>query len=137
MPVFTSTLSVVHHVSRRVRMVGTRLVQTAVVVGACLAMPRAAAAASGLASGSTLPSGQVLTSGNGHYTFANQVDGNLVLYVDGYPLWASETSRPGALVLEANGDLVLSDGAGVVWSSGTSMYAGATLAVQDDGNVVL
>lgn len=53
MPVFTRTLSVVHHVSRRVRTVGTRLVQTAVVVGACLAMPRAAAAASGLASGAT------------------------------------------------------------------------------------
>lgn len=98
------------------------------------------------AQGSTMQSAEglmadeFLTSSNGEYVFAYQSDGNLVLYKNQTPIWASNTGgQPAGLaVLQSDGNLVVyGERDRVAWASNTGGSFGSTLHVQDDGNVVI
>lgn len=86
-----------------------------------------------------LAAGQTATSLNGWYRLVVQADGNLVLYRGAGALWASNTYAAGSrLVKQGDGNYVLIDRQNrPVWASGTSGHPGATMFVQDDGNVVV
>lgn len=87
----------------------------------------------------SIRSGDWLESPNGAYRFVMQTDGNLVLYGPSGPLWATYTRSDGAyLKTQGDGNLVIytADGRGVVWASRTNGRGGATLVMQNDGNVV-
>jgi hypothetical protein len=70
---------------------------------------------------------------------AYQSDGNLVVYHDGQPAWASMVfAAPGTCQFQDDGNLVCYDASGrPYWHSGTHGHVGARLALQDDGNVVI
>ena len=80
-----------------------------------------------------------LYSDDGRSVFIYQLDGNLVLYRDQLPVWASDTFHtPGVTKLQGDGNLVIYDSVGAaVWSSQTGDNPGAQLYVQGDGNVVI
>lgn len=81
-----------------------------------------------------------LVSPNGRHVLQAQEDGNLVLYTEGHPLWATGThGHPGATAWhQPDGNLVVYDAERrPLWDSGTWHYPGSTLVVQDDGNVVI
>ena len=92
-----------------------------------------------LSSGSTLKTGDALTSQNGRYRFELQSDGNLVLTGPTGLAWDSDTRGEGAASAEmqADGNFVLytADRA-VVWTAETT-GPGAHLVLQDDRNVVI
>ncbi len=87
--------------------------------------------------------GDVLVSANGHYHFAFQPDGNVVLYrmPDHTALWATATVNQGGTMLafQPDGNLVLyRNDHSVVWASASNGPVGTyQLAVQDDGNAVI
>jgi hypothetical protein len=91
--------------------------------------------------GTELKGGSWLASSNGHFRLAMQPDGNLVLYWEGHPLWASNTAKhPGAvLAMQADGNLVVYEGNRPIWSSGTDRGGNALyhLSLQDNGNVAI
>ena len=69
-------------------------------------------------------------------------DGNLVLYWDGHPLWASNTAKhPGAVlaVQVTDGNLVVYQGHRPIWTSGTDRGGNAEyyLSLQDNGNATI
>jgi hypothetical protein len=92
-------------------------------------------------------SGQYLVSDNLQYALALQPDGNLVLYSSSNEvLWQSGTVDHGSVLgartfeFESNGNLVLLNSAGILWSTGTTFggpFTQEQLVVQNDGNVVL
>lgn len=93
-----------------------------------------------LQAGSSLSTGQSLTSGNGAYALTLQDDGNLVLSEAGNAVWASKTNGKSAVKadLQDDGNFVLyTEGNDPVWASQTSGNSGVRLVVQDDRNVVL
>lgn len=70
-----------------------------------------------------------------------QSDGNLVMYDQNRPIWATNTSGapgPVTLILQTDGNLVLY-GAGnrVLWHSNTAGMGGNILVFQNDGNLVM
>ena len=87
--------------------------------------------------------GQELISVNNRYNFKFQLDGDLVVYdnIAGKSLWSSHTkgSQANYLVMQSNGNLVLSTTAGFpVWASNTPSTPGQlSLLMQDDGNLVI
>jgi len=92
----------------------------------------------------TLGVGSAIYSPNGLYQFIMQGDGNLVLYRKSGSTWiavgwATNTVGSGATVaaFQSDGNLVLYAGSVAVWSTNTWQYHCATLAVQDDGNIVI
>jgi surface antigen len=90
----------------------------------------------------TLTASQYLESSDGHYWLAMQSDGNLVEYVDGRPLWASNTEgNPGAWVaMQSDGNLVIyppSNNTNALWASNTGGNPGAHLGLQVDANMVI
>jgi hypothetical protein len=88
----------------------------------------------------SLRPGQELKSGNGRYSLTYQGDGNLVLYDNGRPIWASNTAgtSAGAAYMQADGNLVVYDASGrPVFASNTSGNAGAYLVMQNDSNLVI
>ena len=91
--------------------------------------------------GTELKGGSWLASSNGHYRLAMRADGNLVLYWEGHPLWASNTAKhPGAvLAMQADGNLVVYQGNRPIWSSGTDRGGNALyyLSLPDNGNVTI
>jgi lipoprotein-anchoring transpeptidase ErfK/SrfK len=91
--------------------------------------------------GTDLKGGSWLASSNGHYRLSMQGDGNLVLYWEGRPVWASNTAKhPGAfLAMQPDGNLVVYQGDRPIWSSGTSRGANALyyLSLQDNGNATI
>ncbi len=91
--------------------------------------------------GTELEGGSWLASSNGHYRLAMQADGNLVLYWEGHPLWASGTAKhPGAVLeMQGDGNLVVYEGNRPIWSSGTDRGGNALyyLSLQDNGNVAI
>jgi cell wall-associated NlpC family hydrolase len=99
---------------------------------------RAASLGSQLPSGATLASGSSLVSPGGAFQLVMQPTGNLVEASPVGPLWATDTSSPGAyLVNQPTGNLVLVSAVGqILWSSGTAGAGASTLIIQDDGNVV-
>ncbi len=87
-----------------------------------------------------LTTGQSLTSCNGDFTLTMQGDGNLVLYQDGSPLWASNTVGSGAdeAVMQGDGNFVLyTSSSSPVWASGTQGNDGASLIVRNSGDMVV
>jgi hypothetical protein len=97
-------------------------------------------AAGTLLSGQTLAAGQVVHSPTDKYQLVMQSDGNGVVYAAGQRVvWNSGTDgHPGAsLVMQADGNAVIRQGATPLWSSQSSGHPGAWLAMQDDGNVVV
>ncbi len=87
-----------------------------------------------------LTANQSLASCNGGFTLTMQGDGNLVLYQNGTPLWASNTAGSAAdeAIMQGDGNFVLYTSAGTpVWASATAGNSGAYLDVQNDGNVVI
>ncbi len=110
--------------------------------------------------GTTIPSGTIMeaaksdsyTSPDGGYKFIMQEDGNLVLYHGSAAIWAAGTADSeqkngdGGVktILQSDGNLQVFDSKNdVLWESETAAgkhttyYEGATISVQDDGNVVL
>jgi hypothetical protein len=91
--------------------------------------------------GSAIGENQAVVSCDGRFTFVQQGDGNLVLYMAGKgALWASGTNgKPGrTTVMQEDGNLVMYTADGKpVWYTGTHGHAGAWLNVQNDGNVVI
>lgn len=111
------------------------------------AQPEAASAGSRssqeteLVAGSELEAGSWLASSNGRYRLAMQADGNLVLYWEGRPMWASNTAKhPGAVLsMQPDGNLVIYKGNRPIWSSGTDRGGSAPyyLSLQDNGNATI
>jgi len=99
------------------------------------------AAGCGVYEGTTvLVADQSLGSCDGRFDLVMQSDGNLVLYLAGWPLWDAGThGHPGAwMALQDDGNLVVySSGDVPLWSTETHGHPGAHLAVQDDGNMVI
>ncbi len=91
--------------------------------------------------GDVLHPDDVVRSRDGRFELVYQLDGNLVLYHHGAPLWASNThgTAPGAVFMQHDGNFVMYDANNVpIWSSvGSHGHPGAWLIVQDDGNVVI
>lgn len=88
-----------------------------------------------LEAGADLTVGQELSSANGKHRLAMQQDGNLVLYSEGSPVWATDTAGRGAVraEMQADGNLVLADGAGqAVWAAGSDGHDGARLFLGDN-----
>jgi hypothetical protein len=73
-----------------------------------------------------------------NYKFIFQNDGNLVLYSQNSPIWATGTnSRADLFVVQADGNVVLYGGGRAVWSTNTHGNPSAFLAIQSDGNLVV
>lgn len=92
-----------------------------------------------LAPGERLRPGEMLRSSDGSVTLNFQWDGNVVLYRDGKAVWQTRT-RGTQLANQMDGNLVLYLEAGgrslAVWASST-VGRGGNLVCQDDGNLVL
>lgn len=91
--------------------------------------------------GDKLRPGEWLTSGDTRFDLVYQGDGNLVLYRNGVPLWATGTHgrSTGMVVMQHDGNFVMYDANNVpIWTSvGSLGHEGAWLIVQNDGNVVI
>lgn len=68
-----------------------------------------------------------------------QPDGNLVLYSNGNPIWASNTLNRGGtdIVMQADGNLVMRRNGQYIWDTKTYGNPNAHLIVQADGNLVI
>jgi hypothetical protein len=82
---------------------------------------------------------QALVSPNGRSTLLMQPDGNLVLYHDGQPLWATNTvgAKVTSCDMQADGNLVLYHDGQPLWNTNTFGHPGAWLQVRDDGAAVV
>lgn len=91
-------------------------------------------------SGRELRSGDAMRSANGAFRAVMQSDGNFVEYdASGRALWATGTGgRAGAFIaMQGDGNLVVYHGGRAVWASNTAGQPGTRLTLQDDGNLVL
>lgn len=82
---------------------------------------------------------QAIISQNGKYNAIMQIDGNFVVYKQGYPIWATNTARSGAnvSVMQGDGNFVLYNGNKPLWASQTAGSGGKQLIIQNDGNLVI
>ncbi len=90
--------------------------------------------------GGTLYPQQSLQMANRSRTLIMQRDGNLVLYSNGQPVWASFTQgNPGAfMTMQSDGNLVVySKDFRPLWATYTNNNPGSTVVLQDDGNIVI
>jgi Trypsin/Alpha-lytic protease prodomain len=91
--------------------------------------------------GRVLTSGQSLTSCNGVFSLDMESSGSLSLYrvsPTRQLLWSTYTSGANpSLSMQADGNLVISGSAGLIWSTNTQGQYGAMVKLQDDGNAVL
>jgi nucleoid-associated protein YgaU len=89
--------------------------------------------------GGELRRGQSLRSANGRFELKMQPDGNVVLYDEAKPIWATNTQRDGAehMAMQDDGNFVVYAERRPVWSSKTPGNQGASLRLQDDGNLVV
>lgn len=97
-------------------------------------------AADTLLTNAQLGRGQRIRSSNGQYLLVHQADGNVVLYLDRVPLWATHTCgrETTHFIMQGDGNLVLYNGSRPLWASNTCGRGdGCRLMVQDDGNVVM
>lgn len=88
-------------------------------------------------SGEELQPGESLSSGI--YSFAYQLDGNLVIYKNSQPLWHARTNgKPSTkLILQDDGNLVLYNNTTPVWHTRTNGRGFSKLIMQGDGNLVI
>ena len=81
-----------------------------------------------------------MTSVNGTYRLQFQNDGNLVLtnLASGRAVWASGTvnARPGQVVMQSDGNLVITNDDRAVWSSRSAGNPGALVALQGDARAL-
>lgn len=86
-----------------------------------------------------LAPGQVAKSSSGQWSLVMTTGGALNLQTDGnFIHWSSFTGkRNSSLVVQGDGNAVVVDQSGPLWSTGTAGYPGSVLYLQDDGNVVL
>lgn len=92
----------------------------------------------GLTSGQPLWSMASVLSCDGRFRFAQQADGNLVLFQGAQWIWQSGRFGSGfSTTMQADGNLVTYGSGGPVWSSNTFGNNGAHFAVQNDGNSVI
>ncbi|MFC3690069.1 M15 family metallopeptidase [Aquipuribacter hungaricus] len=90
--------------------------------------------------GASLAAGDRLVSPGRAWSLVLQPDGNLVTYRSGGgAAWSSRTDGSGAdrLLLQEDGNLVLSGAGRPLWHTGTPGTATARLVLQEDGNAVL
>jgi hypothetical protein len=82
----------------------------------------------------TLYPGQEIDSCSGAVQLINQTDGNVVMYYDGTPLWASGTNNPspGPLAFDTNGFLNLYDSSGNLLTNIFYGCNGDYLTIYDD-----
>ena len=105
---------------------------------ACSGMP-----ATLMTAGQKLTPNQSIKSPNGRFILIYQTDGNLVIYEGSVSAsgarWATgKIGAPGYAWMQTDGNFVTYDSADrPTWSSQTSNRAGAWLALQDDGNLVV
>jgi hypothetical protein len=95
---------------------------------------------SSLSAGQSLNPGENIISPEGNSVLVMQTDGNLVLYVNFKPIWATNTfsNLPHKLLMQTDGNLVLYDNSmRPLWNSSTSGYTDNKLQLQTDGNLVL
>ncbi|HEY6492377.1 MAG TPA: protein kinase [Trebonia sp.] len=86
-----------------------------------------------LLAGQSLKAGDSLTSCNGEYKLGMQSDGNLVLYNGSGAVWNSGTDDAVAADMQGDGNFVLYNSAGTgVWDTGTNPN-GAYLVVDNSG----
>lgn len=93
-----------------------------------------------LFSGEKLLPEQTLVSPGGQARLHYQGDGNLVVYLDGMPVWSSRTDghSAGALTMQGDGNLVVTNAYGQpVGATNTHGHPGAMVQLQDDGNFVV
>jgi hypothetical protein len=81
-------------------------------------------------------------SKNKIYKLVYQDDGNLVIYKNGQPIWATNTNNKGTgrAIMQGDGNLVIYTLEGKpIWASNTSApkFNGSRLVMQDDGNLVI
>jgi hypothetical protein len=93
----------------------------------------------GLASGRKVTTGNSVRSPNGVYSLQQQTDGNLVLYKNGSTaIWSTSTQGSNVYsVMQTDGNFVVVQGTKPLWDTKTAGNPGATLNVQDDGNLVI
>ena len=94
-----------------------------------------------LAAGETLQQKQSKTSPDGAYKLNMQTDGNFCLDHHGYYRWCSQQvlgvgAARAAMQADGNFCLQKADGSGA-WCTGTAGHAGAYLALENDGSVVV
>ena len=93
-----------------------------------------------LAVDETVQQDQSLYSDSGQYRLTVQLDGNMVLYGPGGPIWATNTGCYNCgtyLIMQQDGNLVLYTGWGQpMWASNSS-GSGSRFVVQDDANLVV
>ena len=87
----------------------------------------------------TILRGKEIRSCDNRFALAHQFDGNVVLYQNGVPLWATNTMGYATteLKMQSDGNLVLYNGGWPVWASHTADNPGSRLRVQDDGRIVI
>lgn len=92
-----------------------------------------------LLSGQSLLPDESLHSPGGKSDLRYQGDGNLVVYLDGQPIWSSHTenTEPGSLQMQLDGNLVLQSATGPIRATRTHGHPGAMVQLQDDGNFVV
>jgi hypothetical protein len=97
------------------------------------------ASCGGLASGAQLVSGQTIISCTGGYSLRLMGNGNLVMYdSSGNVLFQTATANGSVLRMQTDGNLVLATASNALaYQTGTFGQAGAFLAVQSDGNLVI
>lgn len=83
--------------------------------------------------------GGELRSCDNRFNLAHQFDGNVVLYQNGFPLWATGTNGRATteLRMQSDGNLVLYNYDTPVWASNTASNPDSRLRVQDDGRIVI
>lgn len=84
--------------------------------------------------------GQTLQTTDRKYKFILQQDGNLVLYSQNKPVWASTTAgtEVSHAAMQPDGNLVLYSESGTpLWHSGTFGRGSSRVAIQPDGNLVI
>lgn len=89
---------------------------------------------------SKLYTGQRLDTVDRRYRLALQGDGNLVIYSQGKPKWASDTvgKKISHLSMQRDGNLVLyNEDGGAVWHTKTNGQGVSRLEMQPDGNLVI
>ncbi|WP_344215780.1 hypothetical protein [Kribbella sancticallisti] len=96
------------------------------------------AVSSFLTRGQYLKPGQYRRSPNGVYALVMQADGNLVLIKGRTAIWSSQTYRKAStVVMQHDGNLAIISGRTPVWATNTAGSTGAYLAVQNESNLVM
>jgi hypothetical protein len=93
-----------------------------------------------LTSGQSISTNDYLLSPDSQSTLAVQRDGNLVLFSNFKPVWATGAVGNAAnhLTMQGDGNLVLYNSSNVaLWSAQTNGNPGARLVLQTDGNMVI